>query len=241
MNIEPIIFFDLLIALFILSCALILVIAYISKIMKKLHLYLTEQEHLKSEIGKKNAELLDETRNRAIKIIEEANSKAIDIIKNANVFITASNSNLNTNLANTASSQIKTFELLTSDFTKSYLSALNDLKAKNLEIFQNISKNIEISTLSEIKKYKEVVGQETVDSEKMVKQKMEHEFSLARKEIDQYRADQIKKINDGIYSIIQRVTESVLGKAISLSQHEELIINALEKAKKEGVFSDEKQ
>ena len=217
MNVDPIIFFDLVIALFILSLALVIVVIYLSKTMKKLHFYLIEQEHLKADIAKNNMALLDETRNRAVKIIEDANLFSQDTKESFNKQLTSA----------------------TSDFVKLYGNALNDLKAKNIEIFQNISKNIEISTLSEIKKFKEIIEQETIDSEKMVKQKVEHEYNLTKKSIGDYKEAQIKKIDAEITAIIQRVSEIVLGKAISLTDHEQLIINALEEAKKEGVFKDE--
>ena len=77
----------------------------------------------------------------------------------------------------------------------------------------------------------------TVSSEKLVKKKIDSDYYSLRQEIQSYKEEKLKKIDQDIYELLEKVSSLVLGKAISLSEHEDLIEKSLEKAKKEGVFS----
>lgn len=58
----------------------------------------------------------------------------------------------------------------------------------------------------------------------------------AEKNIEDYKQEKLKEIDKKIYRIIEDVAEKTLGEAISLSAHEKLVIDSLEKAKKEKIF-----
>lgn len=217
-----------------------IIVFYFSKLIKRFHDYQTEFEKLRTEINKKKIAALDEARNKAIKIIDDANSKGLDIVQKASIFANATNSDFNSQLGNVTSMQVKAFEKTTADFIKLYGTVLSDLRSKNIEIFQNISKNIEISTLGEVKKFKNTIEQETISSQKMLKSKIEHEYFLAKKDIENYRQQELKMVDDNVYEILEKVSSLVLGKAIKVSEHEGLILEALETAKKEGIFNNGK-
>lgn len=222
MIIEPIIFFDMLATIFILSIALVAVVFYCGNIIKR-----------KPNDGLGN---LSDTRERAAKIIDEANSKAIDIVNKANLSENIASENFREEVKRIASLQIEEFEKATSDFMKLYSLVLQDLKSKNIEVFQNVSKDIEVNTMAEIKNFKESMESLTSQSEKLVQKKIDNDYLSVKKEIQNYKETELKKIDQEIYAILERISKLVLGKALSLSDHEDLIRKSLEKAKKEGVF-----
>lgn len=232
MNIEPIIFFDMAATIFILSIALIAVVFYSAHIVKKIHSKLNDT----SENLKKNTDLLDTTRQKAVKIIDEANSRALDIINKANLATDIASETFGQEIARVSSLQIKEFEKTTSDFTKLYLQTLQDLKSKNIEVFQNVSKDIETGAALEIKNFEESMEKLTVLSQKEVKKKIDKDYENLIKEIENYKKNELKKIDDEIYELLEKISKLVLGKALNLSEHEDLIQDSLERAKKEGVF-----
>jgi len=59
------------------------------------------------------------------------------------------------------------------------------------------------------------------------------------KEMENYRQNQIKKLDAKINTVLTDVAKQVLGKAVDLKSHQDLIIEALNKAKAENLFSDE--
>lgn len=236
MDINPIIFFDLLITIFVLTITTVVLIFYLLKSTKKLQLYRTEYENTKTAIAKNNLSILNEARNKAVKIIDDANNKALDVVQRSNLFINVTNENFNKELKNLAEKEFKNFEKATSDFINQYGSVLSDLKSRNIEIFQNISNNIEITTLEEIKKFKNIIEQETISSEKMIAKKVDHEYSLAKKDVEIYKQDRLKIIDEKIYAILEKISKLVIGRALDLSDHEQLIIQSLEEAKKQEIF-----
>jgi F0F1-type ATP synthase membrane subunit b/b' len=54
--------------------------------------------------------------------------------------------------------------------------------------------------------------------------------------IEDYKKEKLKEIDQKIYQIIGEVAKKIIGRAIDLSTHEKLVIETLQKAKKEGIF-----
>lgn len=231
MTVEPVIFFELTLTIVVLSIVLITVIFYFSRTIKKL----TQGFGLPNQ-SQKNENLLNENHQKAIRIIDEANNKAIDILSKANLTTNKVSADFAQQIKRVASLQIRQFEKDSSSFMKIYGKVLQDLKSKNIEVFQNISKDIEVSTMGEIKNFKDSMEKLTVTSQQLVKKKIETDYKTAQEEVSVYKNEELKKIDNEIYSLLERVSKLALGKAMSLSEHEDLIQKSLEKAKEEGVF-----
>jgi F0F1-type ATP synthase membrane subunit b/b' len=58
----------------------------------------------------------------------------------------------------------------------------------------------------------------------------------AEKEAEVYRQNQIDKVSSQINSIVSSAAKDVLGRSISISEHEDLVSQALERAKKDKFF-----
>ena len=231
MNIESLIFFDLVITVFILVVALIAVGYYFWRYAKKASGKIGITEGGSGE----NADL-SQAREKAIKMIDEANNKALDIISKATLSTDTVSETFKQEMSHTSSIQIKEFKKATSDFAKIYFQVLQDLKAKNIEVFQNISKDIEVNTTKEITNYKESMEKLTVLSQEEVKKKIDTDYAVLKKEMEDYKNQELQKIESVIYELLENVSKLVLGKALSLSEHEELIEKSLKEAKKEGIF-----
>jgi len=234
MNIAPVIFYEMLASILILALCLIAVVFYMSKITKNLH----TSFDTKDGIHPKDANFLDEARIKAAKIIDEANNRAVDIISKVTLSTDVSSANFKEDLARTSSAQIKEFEKATSDFTALYFQTLQDLKIKNIEAFQNVSKDIEMNTMEEIKNFKESMQKLTVLSQEEAKKKIDLDYEISKKEIEDYKKEELRKLDAGIYELLEKISKIVLGKALSLADHEDLIEKSLQKAQKEGVFKE---
>lgn len=58
----------------------------------------------------------------------------------------------------------------------------------------------------------------------------------AQEDIAAYKQNQLEGIDAEVKKIVDKVAPEVLGKALSLDEHEDLVWRALERAKKEGLF-----
>jgi len=232
MTLEPIVFFDLVIATVVLAATLgVLVVSYVKtlekfKILQETRLTWQKKESdIESEAHKKAVLILQEARSKATKIISEA-SASQDLLKKT----------FEEQLKAASLDQAKKLETISEDFLKAYQTTLADLKGNNIKTVSNISKDIEDSTKSELEDFKEILRKETFASQKIVEGKIEEDYKIVEKELETYKAERLKKIEEEIYNIIQNVSKEVLGKTLSLQEHEQLVIDALEKAKKEGAL-----
>lgn len=62
-------------------------------------------------------------------------------------------------------------------------------------------------------------------------------FSRTQKELEQYKKDGLARIDEDLNQIVLEAARDILGRSISLSEHEELVRSALEAAKKKRFFS----
>jgi len=222
---EKTVFFPLIISLITTSTALLMLAVSYLKMLKKHNLLLKEEGRLKLHQHKKEAEILEEARQKAAKIIADAHL----VDDNAQNEVQEQLKTLSLN-------KIKDFEKTSTDLFRVYKQELEDLKLNTLKIVNNITKDIENDTIKELKDFKEILKKETYASQKIVEQKIEQQYAETEKEIEAYKEDRIKKVEDEIYNILQNVSKLVLGKAISLQDHEQLVIDALNKIKEEKVL-----
>ncbi len=218
--------------IFILAVALIATVFYLSRMTKSLR----SGFNVKDETFQKDEDLIDETRIKAVRIIDDANHKALDLLNKIPLSTDISSEKFKENLSRVSSSQIKEFEKATSDFIRVYSQTLQDLRLKNIEIFQNTSKDIEVNAAEEIKNFKESMQKLTTLSQKEVKKKIDADYEIAKREIESYKKEELSKIDSEIYELLEKIAKIVLGKALSLSEHEDLIEKSLERAKKEVGF-----
>ena len=65
------------------------------------------------------------------------------------------------------------------------------------------------------------------------------DLSKVKDELEAYKKNQLKAIDAQINAIIAKVAREVVGKTIDISTHQQLVMQALEKAKAENFFTNE--
>lgn len=233
MQIEPTIFFNIIGSLFVLGIALIVVAFLYLKTLKKLDRLHKREVKLEEETHKKALLLIQNSRGKAYEIIQDANKKAFEILKNAASVTDKSKSVLEKELEEVYKKQVEDLGITSNELLDDYQKLLQDAKKDSLNMVKNISKSIEMSALSEVQDFKEVLRQETLASQKVVAEKIEQEYNQIEEDVKEYKAQKLKEVEDSIYSLLKRVSEETIGKSLNLEQHEELVLEALEKAKRE--------
>ena len=61
-------------------------------------------------------------------------------------------------------------------------------------------------------------------------------LSKIEKEVEEYKRNKLTKVDEEIRQIVLSAAREVIGRAISLSEHEDLVSKALERAKKDRLF-----
>jgi len=71
---------------------------------------------------------------------------------------------------------------------------------------------------------------------KVAKDIISEKIVQTEENIGDYKKEKIKELDEKIYLILGEIAKKTLGKTIDLSTHEELVVQALEKAKKEKIL-----
>lgn len=102
-----------------------------------------------------------------------------------------------------------------------------------IKLQNSISKDIEEYSKTEIDNYKKAVKEETEKSQKTILENFNQEQKTLEETLESYKQTHLKQIDENIIRIIHDVSKETLGKIISTKEHEKLILQALENAKKE--------
>lgn len=149
---------------------------------------------------------------------------------------------------------------LASDFRETY-GVENEIKKKieqyvakvareELEsLVEEYEKNLKVQTGEVVKKLADgsqaslsAMGNFIREEEGVVTKQSEYLIGeiikKAEAEIEEYKKYQFEGIDEQIAQNVEKISKKVLGKAISLQQHEDLIWGALEEAKRNGIFME---
>ena len=128
----------------------------------------------------------------------------------------------------------------TSNLSKFTLDTQNKIseEAKNKILELNQAAKKEFARIQEInlKTQKELsseLSQKFAKIYQSAKETLNKRVVETEKEIDNYKKERVEEMDRKIYQMLGEVAKKTLGKAIDLSTHEKLVIEALEKAKKE--------
>lgn len=104
------------------------------------------------------------------------------------------------------------------EFANSYNSSLKQISSNSLTSFQTITSSLELELQQQIKDFRS------------------HLLANLEKEVEEYKAMKIRRIEQASTVLIQKVAQETLNKVLSLDDHQGLLVQSLEKAKKEGIF-----
>jgi hypothetical protein len=162
-------------------------------------------------LKREKSEVEKEARLKAIKLVRDAREKAIEIIGDAKV------------------DSVRWQEVLDEEISKLTDEQLINYKEK----LQNISKDIEKDVKSGAEDFRKVLELETVGAEKAVAKRVQDEFTEIEKELEAYRTEKLSDIDKKAEVLLEKITKEVFGKSMKSKDQEQLIIEALDEAKKE--------
>lgn len=141
------------------------------------------------------------------KILLQAQAQASEIIKNAQV---------------KSQEYVKASEVFSEDFRLKFQSTIT--QGSN-QILQNISNDISQQVQSEMKSFAQALNKN-----------IEVLVDKTQKELDEYKKQEIARLESKIFKIVEDTTKKSISKSLTKTEHEKLIMDALEEAKKQNVL-----
>ncbi|HUQ84926.1 MAG TPA: hypothetical protein VM077_01255 [Candidatus Limnocylindrales bacterium] len=221
------------ITLFANSAILIFVFYYFFKLNAK-------EKELEKKEGKVDADyhhIVDEALAKERKIIDDATTEAEKIITDTDYASTTDKDQLNLALNKIVEDIKKETAQTGHDLIDHYASTLKVISLHSQENFQDVSKEFEDSLKKQIRDFQDVAKTLETDLQKQIKDFHQSLLPNLQKELEEYKTERIKQTEELVNTITQKAAEEIFNKSISIDDHQKLIIESLEKAKKEGVFS----
>ena len=196
-----------------------------------------ELGELRETINSKSEKVLTDAHQQSKSVILQATEKANKILLDANYSHEQIMQEFDKTLKEIVSRTTKEFETTGYDFVKLYQNSLEEIKKSHIEEIKSTIESVKKTTETELEDFSTIMKKETIEAQDYIGKNITEQFEKTNKEIRDYKTEQLQKVDASIGSLIQKIAQSVLGRLISPSEHQHLVLEALEEAKKEGVFN----
>lgn len=237
MIINPALYVFLVAAIILLSIVLVAVIISYAASMRRLNSLEDRQDDLYEKARQKREELIAQEQTDYEKIITAAQSRAAEIIGTVTKISNTSEDALNKALLELSAREKEMVAGKSQEFLKAYQAQLNQIASDSINEFKNISKDILTNIDSHFNTLKELMSEQTSESQKIAEKKIAGEYEELKLSLAQYKQDQLKKIDNDIYEILLNISKIAFGRGLSLVNQEELVKKAFEEAKEKAALS----
>lgn len=172
-------------------------------------------------------------KSAALNIYQAASLKAEELIKRAVSSSLKIKEDLKTGveeeLKKIARAEVEKLELETTDLNKVYDQLVEELEEKVVE-------NLEKTASDNLEDFKTSFKKATLEKQRQLSNQVSSEYKDINKELSEYKRKQIAQIDRLVKEQVAKISQQVLGRAISLTEHQRLIDEAIEKAIEEEMF-----
>lgn len=236
MFVDPIILVFLTITILVLAGVLMYLVHSYAQTSQQLHKTQQVNSEIQKQLGEKPIKLLEKAHEQAQEIINQANKHANDILASSKAYEDSSNTEMKQKLAELEKQQSDIFTKASDEMKVAYQNMLTQIQEEDINTLKTMTKEIQSDVLADFQEFRDTLEKETINSEKIVKEKIDEDYLEIQKDLEEYKKQKYQKIDEDIYKILYRVSEMVLSKGITFDTHKQLVLEALDTAKKEQVF-----
>ncbi len=193
---------------------LIFALYYFLKIRKK-------EKNLESLETKKDTnyhQIVDDALSKERKILEDAALESDRILTNTQYVKQTVKEAIDQALSELVKEIQRESVTTANKYMSDYAGGLKQMADTSLTDFQKASSGLQTDLQTQIKDFKDKLLPEM------------------EKELEEYKKMRLKQTEELVTKIVERASEEVFGRSISLQDHQKLLTDSLEKAKAEGVF-----
>lgn len=197
----------LLFGLIVLVFALAIALSWLILSYRKAVSKLTEHRVVQSK-------LLAKSEDQSMEIINKAQQQAAAIIQSTDQFVRASNQNFEKNLKTVSEQELsglkQTLTLAKQEIEKVTQEISNQLKDNSADSFEQVRKAYSVQ--------------------------LEKAYGVALSDIEKYKKEKSAEVDKKVLEMVRQITAEVLNTSLTQKQHSELVVKALEEARKKHVF-----
>lgn len=162
--------------------------------------------------------IVDDALSKERKILEDAAQEANEIITGAKYVNTSSKQTVDHAVEKMMHDIQNDSVAAAQTFKQNYQTSLQQLAHTSLDDFQKVTKELQTDLQKQIQEFHSTL------------------LPGMQKELEAYKQSRMQQAEQTITRIIQEVSQEVLNRSIPFEDHQKLMTDALDKAKKEGMF-----
>ncbi len=205
---------------------------FIYTVLKKEHEF---QEKQKKTFGEYES-IIKKAHEEAAQLLEKTMLASQHILTQAK----ATNENIESDfdkvLQTIAQKQIQSLNSEAAVLKKGYQDKVTQMQStidqNTLQMIQGAEGNLE----KQLAAFTQTLMNHTSKSEQMVNEKTKEMLEKVEEQVVEYKQAKLEKVDQTILELIQKTYKDILGRSIPPNIHKELILDALEKSKKDGMF-----
>jgi hypothetical protein len=184
-----------------------------------------ESTKLKTEYGEKSNQDIVEAGEESRKILADAQLKAQQMINTSQIFNDEQKAKIADMLSRVANEEVR-----------EYKKIIDETGKVSINTVQRLSEEVKNQITPELGKIKGTIEAEIKSASDETKTAISSAYAIVEKEVDEYKKKMYGEIDKLTFSAVKELSQKVLGKAISSKDQEDLVISALEEAKKQRIF-----
>jgi hypothetical protein len=217
-----------------LTVLLVLYLVYRSdKALGDFEPYLKDVENIRGSIARRGNQILEKSIAVAQEMIRNALYTSQKNIKHSEALDKEMEKVLRSGLEQNISENRQVFQKATQDiisaYQKQFLVVSKDIESAGLESHRQIME----AAKQKVEELSSGVENELTAVRKSAQEQVSKELIASQESIRAYREQKIKELDERVYLVLAEVAKKTIGRSIDLSSHEKLVMEALQKAKKE--------
>lgn len=225
---------------FLLNGLIVLLMLYLlykgDKALREFEPYLRDVESMRHGIARRGNDILERTVSAAQDIIRNTIATSQKNLHLSEEFEREMEKKMSENLEQNISESKRTIQTTTAQIIDSYrnqfLTMSKEIEASGLQAHKELLDSAKL----QIDQFATGVQKEIAQIRQGVEVKVSQKLIDAEMDIKQYKEKKRSEIDSKIYLMLGEIAHKTIGKSIDFSTHEELVMDALEKAKKENLF-----
>ncbi|TSC73261.1 MAG: Uncharacterized protein G01um101470_187 [Parcubacteria group bacterium Gr01-1014_70] len=205
------------------------------------YLWRTRQEKADMDTYEQSQESRDhallKANQEASEIIRTATKKAREMLEGAEMIQRDSSSTLAEELTSLAKQHKQYLKDASLKYVETYEHMAERAQEEYLETLHEASQSMAGDAKHTLDMFETFLKDQTIGYKQQMEKKIEELRDKVNESVNEYKKDKLKRVDKAINEIIIVVAKNVIGRSLNIKEHNELVLRALEEAKKEGFFS----
>jgi len=195
-----------------------------------------EASRRKKAAFEKAFQIQEEAAAQAALTVEAAAKKAAEIIAAAEEISMSTRKTLEGELSTLAHKHAEHLEQASLKYINEYQQMGQAAQKEYQQTLHDASQTMAAEAAKTLQLFEKFLKAQTVGYETATREKVEQLRKDADAYVEEYRRQRMKKVDSAIHRIILLVSRDIIGQGLELKEHNQLVIQALDRAKREGFF-----